>query len=503
MMNRMLARHRVYFVAAGLTLMVSPVRAQGPALAIAAQARRAASKTAESGLPAAQPKSSLTISKPQGSQPELFLNNGQPGDGSTEPTASGSLPLDGKATAQEPLVPASTATDRPRPTPSNVRPRTSKQVPRAAEPTKPLRETRPPFPRLEPTIEPPDAQAAPVPMAVNAAPELDPLRDKIRQTLAWYSQRRLNTRDHNCWEVMHSIVAYGVDCELSQGTPKGKPVNAIGWLCYGGSCQGISLLHVEGGRVAARKGPKVQGHQGQFLAILAQSYLQRDYPLRVGGKSFTLEDLIQSEMRGCETGTELTFKLISLAHYLDTDTEWKNFKGETWSIPRLIAEEIKAPINGAACGGTHRLMGISYAYHLREERGEPVDGEYLRARTYIEDYQRYTFRLQNPDGSFSTDWFKGRGAQNDIDRRIKTTGHILEWMAYSVPAATLTDPRLVKAVQYLTDVLAKNTDHTWEIGPLGHALHALAIYDRRQFQPFDQEVPVAVGFAEKVGRRKE
>ena len=70
--------------------------------------------------------------------------------------------------------------------------------------------------------------------------------------------------------------------------------------------------------------------------------------------------------------TELTFKLIALAHYLDSDATWTSETGDEWSISRLIEEEIQSPIIGAACGGTHRLMGLSYAVRERVKHG--LDG---------------------------------------------------------------------------------------------------------------------------------
>ena len=51
-------------------------------------------------------------------------------------------------------------------------------------------------------------------------------------------------------------------------------------------------------------------------------------------------------------------------------------------------------------------MGYSYALKKRIQRGQPVTGDFLRAQTYLRDYHRYTFGLQNPDGSFSTAWFE-------------------------------------------------------------------------------------------------
>jgi hypothetical protein len=178
----------------------------------------------------------------------------------------------------------------------------------------------------------------------------------------------------------------------------------------------------------------------------------------------------------------LTFKLISLTHYLKSDQMWRSNDGETWDIPRLIKEELAQPIIGAACGGTHRLTGFSYAVRKREQRKEPITGQWLRAKKFIDDYHEYTFKLQNPDGSFSTAWFAGREDNGGPGRRLETTGHITEWLVYSLPKDDLTDPRMVKAVDYLANLLIDNRHEKWGIGPLGHGLHALAMYDERLFE---------------------
>jgi hypothetical protein len=332
--------------------------------------------------------------------------------------------------------------------------------------------------------------------AAEPSDENQALREKVRSVLDFYRGRMLNARENNCWELMHAIVAFGVESNVRRGATKGSAVNSIAWLCSGAECAGRPLVYLDHGRLTAAKGPYVQGHHGQFLAILAQSKVMPDYPILVGKRSFTVEDLIETEKLSCFSKTELTFKLISLAHYLDSDARWKNSKGEVWSIERLIREEIDAPINGAPCGGTHRLMGLSYAVHERLKQGQPVDGEFLRAQTYVDDYHRYTFRLQNPDGSFSTDWFKGRAAKPDLDRRLQTTGHILEWLAYSVPDETLDDPRFIKSVAYLAGILDADRKREWSVGPLGHGLHALALYEERM-QRLDEREP-----RENIARRE-
>jgi hypothetical protein len=220
---------------------------------------------------------------------------------------------------------------------------------------------------------------------------------------------------------------------------------------------------------------------GQFLAMMAQCKVKADYGLKIDGQDFTIRDLIEYEKVTCKANTELTFKLIGLSHYLESNARWKDQHGGDWDIERLIAEELKQPIIGATCGGTHRMMGFTYAVRKREDRGEPLTGQWKRAKTYLDDYHAYTFKLQNDDGSFSTNWFEGRGDSGGIDRRLQTTGHILEWFSYSLPREQLTDPRVIHSVNYLTNLMWQHRTHDWEIGPKGHAIHALAIYDERMF----------------------
>lgn len=309
--------------------------------------------------------------------------------------------------------------------------------------------------------------------------EQEALRRRVQSALATYYQNwTLNTIEHSPWEVMHAIIAYGVDTRLMHN---GRQTTAMGHLLFSGISSKQQIVTLKNGRPYMQRGPGVQGHAGQFLAILAQSHLQRDYPIYVGGKEFTLEDLIKAEQYDCESGTELTFKLIGLMHYLPSDATWKNFQGQTWSIDRLVREEIVQPIRGAACGGTHRLMGLSYAVRKREQRGEPITGIYAEAEKYLSQYHKYTFGLQNSDGSFSTSWFVRRESRLDLDRRLQTTGHVLEWLCFSLSDEQIRDPRVTKAVRYVTHLLLDESDHEWEIGHLGHALHALQLYNERVY----------------------
>jgi len=312
------------------------------------------------------------------------------------------------------------------------------------------------------------------------------LRKKIRQVLAHYYKRPLNTRDRSPWEIMHCMLAYELHSKVLQGGPRGEPITAVGWLCFNQTCKRRSLMYVnDEDKLRVRVGPALQGHRGQLLAMLAQSKVSSEYPLRVEGQDFTVADLIRMEMDTCFPRTELTFKLIGLMHYLDTDATWMNERGREWNIPRLISEELRQPVRGAACGGTHRLAGLTLAYKTRERRGEPVDGAYLMAHKFVKRYQQYAYRLQNGDGSFSTEWFRGAGNEQSIDRKLKTTGHLLEWLLYAATEKELHSWRTTKAANYLASILYNNRSKDWEAGPLGHAIHALLLYDRMIFQDYD------------------
>ncbi len=309
--------------------------------------------------------------------------------------------------------------------------------------------------------------------------QLRSLRTRIAHVLEMYAPEHLNDYEHSPWEVMHAIISYGVKTKVLIGGPRGETESAIGWICYNHPFKGQRLLRLENGRLDGIKGVGLQGHHGQLLAMLAQSHLVRSYPIRVEGRSFTVDDLIESEKLTCRAGEELTFKLIALAHYEPTDVTWRSEDGQDWSIPRLLREELKQPIQGAACGGTHRLMGLSYAIRKRESEQAPMSGEYRVAKNYIDAYHEFALRLRNPDGSFSTQWLEYRQALPDLERRLQTSGHILEWLVFSLPADDLFDPDFTRSVDYVTTLLERGPQQDWKIGHLGHALHALALYERR------------------------
>jgi hypothetical protein len=307
------------------------------------------------------------------------------------------------------------------------------------------------------------------------------LKRQVERTLGLYKQRPLNTADNTPWEVMHGFIAFGIPTQVRVGGPRGSAVNAIGWMNMGGRCRGQVMLVPAGDLPTGLIGYGVQGHLAQYLAILAQCRVAKESPIRLQKRDYTVADLVEQEKRSCRSGKELTFSLIALSHYLPPDEVWENWEGETWTLERLMEEELAQPIRSAACGGTHRLFGLSYGCYRRQTATGSLDGVFKRADKFVREYQNFALtQLQNRDGSFSTEWFKyPADREDDIDRKIQTTGHILEWLVASVDQPMLYHPRIVQATRFLSSALASEPDREWKIGPLGHALHALTVYQER------------------------
>ncbi len=166
------------------------------------------------------------------------------------------------------------------------------------------------------TKPPASAPATKAPAAdFTAASELPPLtrqlvslKNRVRSVLKGYYRKPLNSREHDPWEVMHGMLAYGVHSRIRQGGPRGEPITSVGWLCYNKPCKGQTLMYVTPkGELRAKYGVGLQGHLGQLLAMLAQCHVSPDYPIRVGKHEFTIHDLIEAEKKTCypEVGADV------------------------------------------------------------------------------------------------------------------------------------------------------------------------------------------------------
>ncbi|NND96572.1 MAG: hypothetical protein HKN47_04490 [Pirellulaceae bacterium] len=305
------------------------------------------------------------------------------------------------------------------------------------------------------------------------------MKPGIERVLQYFYDHPEQAPGRSNWGMMHAIMVYGVDTRCVVGD---RSYSTIAWIAGNNLCRGQRLLEDGPNGLNVKSGVGLQGHQAQMLAIFSLCDVPANYPMYAGDTKYSINDVVQQEMKACKSGEELTFTLIGLSHYLDTDQSWIANDGQRWDFERLIREELSQPIVGAACGGTHRLMGFAHALRNRRIQGKPIDGQWARAERFLRDYVAYTYRLQNPDGSMSTEWFEGRGDDRDVDRKIQTTGHMVEFLLTVTPDSQLQNPQLVRAVRFLLVAMHRDLDREWKIGPKGHALRSLAMYHDRVYK---------------------
>jgi hypothetical protein len=209
-----------------------------------------------------------------------------------------------------------------------------------------------------------------------------------------------------------------------------------------------------------------------------------DKKFKVGGKDFTFEDFTRySKMHASvKRNQELSWAILVVANYYGTDVApWVNEFGEKITYDEIVKYEVDASIDQAACGGTHRLFGMTWAYHLHLKNGGKVRGPWREVEAKITDYKARARSLQNADGSFSTDYFKGKAEAPDPHSRIGTTGHVVEWLALAMTDEELKSPWMQEAVSSLARMILDMERAEIDGGALYHAAHGLHLYHTRVF----------------------
>jgi len=349
------------------------------------------------------------------------------------------------------------------------------------------------------------------------------LRDRIDRIREVNSRRRMNIRDHAAWQIVHGILAYQDQLKIATGDGPDAPHEvAVDWIFKRG-LRGFSL---QPGKVGQRDvlatvlegGSKTgQGHPDQWIGYLLCDYrpgrphfVGRDtvitYRNPADGKEqkYTLAQMIEAAQHSLQSGQECGWTLLALTAFPDLvplDQEWtvelRNNAGEItssekWSIERILREEVRQPLHSAACGGTHRLIGLSVSLQryrdVLERHGKPAnfEGGWREADLLVGNAIQTLREFQQPDGAFSAQWLQIPRSTNDATVRIRTSGHALEFLAITLSPEQLRDPRnawVTKAVVHLCDLFDELQEMPVECGALYHALHGLQVYREKRWGP--------------------
>ncbi len=318
------------------------------------------------------------------------------------------------------------------------------------------------------------------------APELP--KERIEAALEQIDSRKLLTT-HAFWTVFHGILGSGLEKTMLTD-PLTKKINAIDYICDGGKIRGLQFVRTEHGLdVMSAKDREMQGvaqgHQDQFIAEMAEWGMPIERKFKVGGRDFTFKDFTNhSKMRAStkqDPPQELSWAILIIAQYYGTESRWTNMFGEELHYRDVVRYEVDASINEAACGGTHRLFGMTWAYHLHLKNGGKTDGPWKDVAKKIADYIALAKEQQGPDGACSTDYFKGKGRNPDPQLRISTTGHTVEWLSLAMTNEELRSPWMQNAVNALAMQILELKDSEVEGGALYHAAHGMRLYYSRVY----------------------
>ena len=202
--------------------------------------------------------------------------------------------------------------------------------------------------------------------------------------------RLLDAGVQGAWQVVHGILAFGPEFPLAT---RAATAPALSYLLDGGALVGWKLRPGNPGVIAiVEEGSTMgQGHPDQWLGYLSQCGVAEsgdrlvegiplDTPLSVGGRRFTIADLLAQAQHDIRPGQEATWTLMALSAWLPHDAAWTSGDGERWTTERVVGMEAEADIASAACGGAHRLYGLAAAIDAhRRATGGPPTGAWAEA----------------------------------------------------------------------------------------------------------------------------
>lgn len=323
--------------------------------------------------------------------------------------------------------------------------------------------------------------------ALVATPHDDELRQRLDDIIDYsLNGRLLNSKDHNAWQVVHGIMAYGESFPILHD---GETRPAMAWAMSGGDLKGWGLklgdkgveaeMLVGGQRVGA-------GHPDQWLGYMSQSGLPIDGKFVVAGRNFTTQDLLNQAMWNVSSNDEPTWTLMAVTAYLGKiDETWQAKDGKPWSIEKVLAVEVEKGLNGAACFGSHRLFAIAKAVerYLSEKNvpASELTGTWKAADDLIQSAIKSAIEFQQPNGNLSNSFVVRPSSSPSSEGQIYATGHALECLIVAMNQKQFDEPWVTRAAVRLCRLLEQTKEEALECGALYHAAHALILYRQRRF----------------------
>lgn len=336
-----------------------------------------------------------------------------------------------------------------------------------------------------------------------ALPSDDEILKQIDDALEFtYEHRRLSVNEQAAWQIIHGALPFKREFLVSDGT---KDVSAVNYVLAGGKMPGWNLRRGDlldeqtkryGIIALVEEDKKGQGHCDQWLGYLSDCHLPLDETVIVEGEAQTIQDWIdQIKLDVVENPTdEYSWTLMCLTAYYPTDYAWKAKDGSDWNIEKLVEIELGHNLNESACGGSHRMCGLTMAYNRRLAAGKPMDGVWAELSERIKECQKKAREYQNEDGSLSSNYFARPGKAADLALMVGSAGHVMEFLAISMDKEELQQDWVKRAVLDVCKTFRKTKAVDVECGALFHAAHGLVLYREKIYGPrtFAKDAAAAV-----------
>lgn len=331
------------------------------------------------------------------------------------------------------------------------------------------------------------------PVTAKASDELvsdDELKKQLDDALEFTYGRRLNTRDHAGWQILHGCLAYKREFLVEH---EGKEVPTVDFLLNGGKITGwdfepgIVLDEATGRRgLRAITDPGTtsgQGHDDQWLGYLSDCALPLDADIVVNGEKYKVADYVAQMEYDVPRNMlkEYSWTLMALSQYRSHDYTWKAADGQEWSIAKLVEIELGHDLAASACGGTHRMVGLVMTYNRFKADGGKEQGVWKQLHDRIDECVRHAKEYQSPDGLLSTNYFARPGNSADLADSLGNAGHVLEFLTLALNDEELREPWVRRAAQAECKLFRTTKKVNVECGALYHAAHALRLYRERLF----------------------
>ncbi|MCA9086143.1 MAG: hypothetical protein KDA81_18925, partial [Planctomycetaceae bacterium] len=304
----------------------------------------------------------------------------------------------------------------------------------------------------------------------------DPLIQLAQQAVDVTSRRFLSTDRHTPWQMMHALLGLRHEFRILH---QGQPINGLDWIAEGQVFDNEYWFEKtrHGGRAHPYSRPYAfEGHANQFVAILSMCGVDLSREFGTGTGKITMRQMIQHAQATITPKDEPTWTLWALSRYLPPSARWRTENGDVYSIERLVSEQTAKPMQGAPCGGTHSLFALAHARNVYLRQGQPLRGVWLQAEYKIRKYINTARMQQNSNGMLSSNYFRGREYDQDVNRRMGSAGHILEFLMIALPQEELNSRWVRMAIEASARDVLNNKQVPIKCSPLYHTVNALNIY---------------------------